>query len=931
MTDKDKKPSPSKLSSSNSRIAPSASSSRLASSTCNGSSSTSKSTNTINLGLGPSPPRKPLAAATPAQSHSKQFIRLPESTLRRPQQHPQNGAGTRVVSNGSTRQPGRTASSSRDKQSATAIITAEEECDNDKTATRPARTLISAAAATSTSIARPGREPIKRSVSGQQLSTSSKPSTSASSSNLPTSLSVRTLPVPSSATTPSKRKRDPHSSTDSSSSSAGPSEFGLVSPSPTSTRKTLSSMAATPSRRPPAHIGSPTTVKPISRSLAASSTLRSSSSTSNIRPPSAIGKPSSAYGTGTGTGSGSVLSASSIGRGPPPARSTTTPRKPSAPSATPRKASSSSTTNTASSRTPRRSVSSSSLPPSRSVSSSTSALLGSTAKPVRAVPSAPSLKRQGSSNIPISALKGNRTLKRGSVVLVEGVIKEEESAKDKGKSKEGEDEVVCLGRKEKDSRPHSRSISSSSRATVGTQQPHQLPPTFSLSASVTSSHAGFPAGISGMDEQSLADLSWETVESAAPGSRRLSTSVGYGAGLNQSVSAGEEAFSTPVRKSNLATSTVPFPSLSSAAQSDSKTATDTAQSLPPLLPPRQTSLSHLSPDPRSLQKALHQLAEATGGPSPGGAGDVLLRRRKQLNEDGTTAAIRAGARDSASLDEMLKMASYMKRTADRATMVLDEGNDDEWMLSGEGVSMTMRKEMEDIGTPWRQSVVVRDEPQPSPLGMSTKGKAKSSIPPSSLPATVNEVDHSESSFSLNDLLRQEELEELKTTLDLLRSQLQIERSRADLSESEVKEVRQELETVRVEKVTGEFELRELLEGKEDQLALARQETEKIRKERVWREGELVEERARLEKALVEVKAQVAVATQPALILAEQDAKRGARQLVYERAVAAAIVAQTAHQSVFAAAVAERDSLRTNAEALRCLLAGLEMSELAIVA
>lgn len=171
------------------------------------------------------------------------------------------------------------------------------------------------------------------------------------------------------------------------------------------------------------------------------------------------------------------------------------------------------------------------------------------------------------------------------------------------------------------------------------------------------------------------DVSWETVES-----RRASAAAPL------------DPFFTP-RKPTLDQPTISAAPVAADSQFDSTSAL-----------PTRANMSYVSPDASTLRHALaaHQLSLVHSSTSP----SLTLQNPharpinpRLVSLSPPELANRLRGRESATLDEILKMSLMSAKKA---------GEDEEWLYE-EGVSQVMRADLEGVSTPWRGSVVVREQ------------------------------------------------------------------------------------------------------------------------------------------------------------------------------------------------------------------------------
>lgn len=208
----------------------------------------------------------------------------------------------------------------------------------------------------------------------------------------------------------------------------------------------------------------------------------------------------------------------------------------------------------------------------------------------------------------------------------------------------------------------------------------------------------------------------------------------------------------------------------------------------------------------------------------------------------------------------------------------EEVDEEEWNLCDEGVSVSMRKEMEGVGTPWRRSVVA---------GLS---------------------------LGIDDLVREDEEDE---ALEVVVRELEEVRERAERAEREAEEVRDELERVRGDKAAREFELREVLERRDEEREEARRELARARQATLLAEGEMEEERMRFESELA-----LRPPVNDAMAGTRDSGETAKEELGKVHAVAATTASFHAFSTLADAARDERDVLRSEIEALRVLAAGV---------
>ncbi|KAK4691352.1 hypothetical protein P7C70_g9368, partial [Phenoliferia sp. Uapishka_3] len=146
-----------------------------------------------------------------------------------------------------------------------------------------------------------------------------------------------------------------------------------------------------------------------------------------------------------------------------------------------------------------------------------------------------------------------------------------------------------------------------------------------------------------------------------------------------------------------------------------------------------------------------------------------------------------------------------------------EGEDD-FMLCDEGVSISMRKEMEGVGTPWRGGSVVERERVGHPLRRSHG------------PEMMLEFENK---------AREDEGKEM----EMLRAELEEAKSRA----SEAEQRKEDCERIRREEMRRLAEVKEEMKRKEEEFGNLREEMERKEAEQIDLEGEWEEERMRLEE------------------------------------------------------------------------------------
>lgn len=283
---------------------------------------------------------------------------------------------------------------------------------------------------------------------------------------------------------------------------------------------------------------------------------------------------------------------------------------------------------------------------------------------------------------------------------------------------------------------------------------------------------------------------------------------------------------------------------------------------PPLLPtlPARADISYASPDQSSLRRALHQLAEATGGDSPGFATPV--RRPAHLRP------VRSG-RDSASLEEMLKLSAARATPAD----------EDDWLLCDEGVSVSMRNDMAGVTTPWRTSVA----------GGTLR---RSQLGPQ---ATFEDLHRSD---------------ERAKSFEALRRELVEANARADKAERGAEEQRDELARLHAD----EDALVEAARTRDAEVDRVQKALKVALREKLELEGEWDEERSRLE----------ALARRPSSTVADAAPRRLDAQveLALVRAAAATARSVAECERLVEDAREEREAVRAHIHALRVLATGV---------